>query len=64
MFKEDNSTFNDIIEGNNWCTEAFCCPSNNGGSDFGYASAVGYDPVTGLGTPNVGNILLWLNKNT
>ena len=54
----------EIIGGNNWCTEASCCPTKNGGSNFGFASTIGYDPVNGLGTPNVGNILLWLDKNT
>ena len=64
MNKDDPTIFNDIIEGNNWCTEQNCCPTNNlGGSDFGYKASKGYDPVTGLGTPNVTKMKDWLKKN-
>lgn len=45
--------FNDINDGHNWCTEETCCNSTN----FGFQGADGYDPVTGLGTLNLGNIL-------
>ena len=56
MAKDD--IFNDITTGNNWCTEFNCC-----GSEFGYESSVGWDPVTGLGTPNLGLMMDWLDKN-
>ena len=64
MAQSNNLLFNDIVEGNNYCNEAQCCPlRNDTGSNFGYLSTHGWDPVTGLGTPNVGLILDWLNKN-
>lgn len=50
--------FNDVTKGHNWCTEQGCCPvRSDGGSDFGFVAAKGYDPVTGLGTPNLGVLL-------
>ena len=64
MAENDISVFNDQVDGNNWCTEQTCCPSNNNGSDFGFSSYKGYDPVTGLGTPNVKKIIDWLDKYT
>jgi subtilase family serine protease len=65
MHSEDPSTFNDITSGNNWCTEAVCCPvREDGGSDYGFVGTCGYDPVTGLGTPNIERMKAWLNKNT
>ena len=64
MAESDYSLFNDIKEGNNYCNEDQCCPSRNDtGSNYGYLSTKGWDPVTGLGTPNVGLILDWLDKN-
>ena len=59
MYDMDPTIFNDIYEGNNWCTEMQCCNST-----FGYESTVGWDPVTGLGTPNFGLMLHWLDLNT
>jgi len=53
------ATFNDITVGNNWCTEMQCCNSS-----FGYEAAKGWDPVTGLGTPNFGKMVEWLDANT
>jgi tripeptidyl-peptidase-1 len=52
--------FNGAIEGHNGCTEMQCC-----GKDFGFASATGanWDPVTGLGTPNVQAMMKWLAQN-
>ena len=46
--------FNDITEGNNACCAGqqapfFCC---NGG----YAAVPGFDPVSGLGSPNFENL--------
>jgi subtilase family serine protease len=65
MWEDDPSTFNDITTGNNWCTEGKCCPvRKDGGSDFGFHGAKGYDAVTGLGTPNVTRIIEWLDRNT
>jgi len=39
------AAFHDIVTGNNKCTES-CCAKD------GYEAAKGWDPVTGLGTPN------------
>lgn len=65
MYYDDPTIFNDITQGANWCTELECCPTrSDGGSDYGYMSASGYDPVTGLGTPNIGRMLEWLDRNT
>ena len=63
---EDNSNiFNDITDGFNWCTEETCCNiRKDGGSDFGYLASKGYDPVYGLGTPNVGLMKEWLDIYT
>lgn len=65
MYYDDPTIFNHVQPGNNWCTEMECCPTReDGGSDFGYMSGKGFDPVTGLGTPNVGRMLEWLDRNT
>ena len=50
MMTDNSNTFKDITHGNNYCTEWQCCANTN----YGYEAAVGWDPVTGLGTPNVG----------
>ena len=60
---EYQNTFNDITEGNNYCTEQNCCPTlKDGGSNYGYLATKGWDPVSGLGTPNLGNILSALDS--
>ena len=65
MYVSDPMVFNDITVGNNWCTETLCCPvRDDGGSDYGYMATDGWDPVAGLGTPNVGRMVQWLNHNT
>ena len=65
MYYENAGCFNDIDVGNNWCTEVDCCPSNErNGSDFGFKATKGYDPVYGLGTPNVECMRWWLDRNT
>ena len=45
VYGSNPSTFFDIVNGNNKCTESECC-------EYGYATAAGWDPVTGLGSPN------------
>jgi len=45
IYGSDATTFNDIVNGNNKCTESECC-------EYGYSTAQGWDPVTGLGSPN------------
>ncbi len=64
MYYTDPLIFNDISEGNNWCTEGKCCPNDNNGSNFGYSATYGYDPVTGLGTVNVSRMVEWLDLYT
>jgi subtilase family serine protease len=39
-----NTIFNDILEGDNFCTRAYCC-------QYGWTAQKGWDPVTGLGSP-------------
>lgn len=65
MANDNPKIFNDGEEGNNWSTEWNMCPiRKDGGSDFGYKATKGYDPVYGLGTPNVGLMMDWLDKYT
>ena len=64
LYSMDSSVFTDIVEGDNWSTEDMeCMNRTDGGSDWGYKAGKGWDPVYGLGTPNVEKILDWLNKN-
>lgn len=53
------SCYRDITEGYNWCTEE-TCSSNT--TYFGFNATRGFDPVSGLGTLNIGNIL-WFIEN-
>jgi hypothetical protein len=46
----DTTAFNDITTGSNSCTSGLCC-------DHGFYAAVGWDPLTGLGTPKYDIIL-------
>ena len=59
MYESDPSTFHDITVGNSSCTEYTCC-----NRDYGFKPIKGWDVVSGLGTPNIGNIIKWLDKNT
>lgn len=59
MYNESPLTFHDITVGNSTCTEAMCC-----GKQYGFLATDGWDIVSGLGTPNVGLIIEYLNKNT
>jgi len=56
MHREVPNTFNDIIYGNSTCTEYDCC-----GVEFGFIGSKGWDPVSGLGTPNVEEMIRWLS---
>ena len=51
-------TFTDVVYGNNHCTEFQCC-----NTDYGYMATSGWDAVSGLGTPNVGAMMKWLDEN-
>lgn len=59
MYENDPSTFNDVLVGNSTCTEFTCC-----GNDFGFLASKGWDPVGGLGTPNVERMMAWLDRHT
>jgi tripeptidyl-peptidase I len=56
----DGVTFGDVQPGNTSCTEDECC-----GSDFGFQTPPGrtlWNPVSGLGTPNVGALIEYLDS--
>ena len=49
--------FNDVVIGNNICPPGGACKSATSFSTCsGFYAAPGWDPVTGLGTPNVGHL--------
>jgi len=49
--------FHDIVTGDNICTEQGCATSCEG-----FMCAKGWDPVTGLGSPHVQNLINYINK--
>jgi subtilase family serine protease len=53
MAAADSTTFNDITVGNNKASSGYPCI-------YGFTTAVGWDPVTGLGSPNFGKILAYI----
>ncbi|CAF1327914.1 unnamed protein product [Adineta ricciae] len=57
MAKECPNCLKDITVGNNKCTSTVCTSQCKG-----FQAACGWDPVTGLGSPNVGNILKYITK--
>jgi len=62
MAASNPAAFNDITQGDNRCTEEGCSPQCKGFNAF-----KGWDPVTGLGTPNYGKMLealeeMWARK--
>jgi tripeptidyl-peptidase-1 len=50
--------FHDITVGNNICTEDGCSPACKG-----YYCAPGWDPVSGLGSPNTANMISYIQAN-
>jgi len=56
MWGDNPTTFNDVIIGDNICTEQGCAGCK------GWLATKGWDPVTGLGTPNFGNMLAYITK--
>ena len=48
MYEDDPTIFQDITIGNNICSEEECPDTCRG-----FYCTTGWDPVTGLGTPNV-----------
>lgn len=62
MASETPKAFNDVIEGNTQCSDAICCYNEKYccTKDFGFQATKGWDPVGGLGTPNVRTMLAYL----
>jgi tripeptidyl-peptidase-1 len=59
MYEQHPQAFTDISQGNSGCTESMCCK----GTDYGFISVKGiWDVVSGLGYPNVGEMINYLNK--
>jgi len=57
MQAADPTTFTDITVGDNICPEYGCQPTC-----YGFLATVGWDPVTGLGTPNVDRIKAYVSR--
>lgn len=55
LYKAPANAFIDIVKGNNYATEA-CV------NEYGYTTTVGWDPVTGLGTPNWSGLYNYVNN--
>jgi len=56
-YKADPTTFTDVVVGDNICTEDGCAPTC-----VGFTCTKGWDPVTGLGTPNYASLLKYVNS--
>ena len=63
------NTFHDIVTGENFCPQgntqcaAYVISDGKGSTPCkGWHAATGWDPVTGLGSPNVGNIISFLQS--
>ena len=54
-----DTCFRDVVEGYNWCTEDCCC---NDPTNYGFNATSGYDPVSGLGTLNVGETIRYIDN--
>jgi len=57
MHSECTNCFQDIVTGDNTCTEDGCISSCKG-----FYCTQGWDPVTGLGTPNAQNMLNYIQQ--
>ncbi|MCJ7638246.1 MAG: S53 family peptidase, partial [Nitrososphaeraceae archaeon] len=57
LYEINPNSFHDILVGDSSCTEYQCC-----GREFGFLATKGFDPVSGLGSPNVGEIKKTLDK--
>jgi subtilase family serine protease len=53
MVASQPNTFNDITSGNNYCNRAYCCT-------YGYTAIKGWDPASGLGSPDYPNFLSYV----
>jgi len=56
-YKADSTTFQDVVTGDNICTEDGCSPTC-----VGFSCTKGWDAVTGLGTPNYAQMLKYINS--
>jgi tripeptidyl-peptidase-1 len=54
-FAANPLNFNDVVTGDNKCTESGCASTCTG-----FLAAPGWDPVTGLGSPNYGNLASYI----
>ena len=57
MYADQPETFHDVVEGDNICPEEYCGPNCKG-----YVATKGWDPVTGLGTPNAARMEEYVNQ--
>ena len=55
MWADNPAAFTDVVSGDNICTEGGCASSCTG-----YRAAPGWDPVTGLGTPNFPTMVAYI----
>jgi len=56
-YAADPTTYFDITEGDNICPEAGCNPMCRG-----WSATYGWDPVTGLGSPNYPNLVAYIQN--
>lgn len=61
VYDNCDGCFNSITTGHNWCTEQQCCSENT--TIYGFTAGKRYDPVSGLGTPNIGRILHFIDNH-
>ena len=57
LSQEDPSIFHDITSGDNHCASKSSSPSGPVCCQYGYVCSRGWDPVTGLGSVNVGRLI-------
>jgi subtilase family serine protease len=58
VYADCKTCFQDITVGDNICTENGCQPTCEG-----FECAAGWDPVTGLGSPNVANLIKYIQTH-
>jgi tripeptidyl-peptidase-1 len=58
MWADEPAAFRDITVGDNACTEDGCLPGC-----YGFKAAKGWDPVTGLGSPNFPTMLNYIKAH-
>lgn len=57
LYAANPAAFNDVVSGSNICTEGGCARTCRG-----FTAAPGWDPVTGLGTPNYPSMLNYIEE--